>query len=87
MRKVLSVSALILAFVCSAHAGEIQNDFTGTPPQSSASAGIMQNDLTSTPQSSATATQQPTGGEIQNGVAGSLAQIALNVLAVLPSLH
>lgn len=70
MRKALSVSALMLAFVCSAHAGEIQNDFTGTPPQSSA-----------------TVTQQPTtDGEIQNDAADGMTQIALDVLAVLPSL-
>jgi hypothetical protein len=70
MRKALSVSALILAFVCSAHAGEIQNDFTGTPPQSPA-----------------TVTQQPTTDrEIQNDAAATLTQVALDMLAVLPSL-
>jgi hypothetical protein len=70
MRKALSVSALILAFVCSAHAGEMQNGSPQPPPQS------------------ATAVQTTTtDGEMQNGVAESLTQLALNVLAVLPSLH
>ena len=71
MRKALSVSALMLAFVCSAHADDnMQNGFTSTPPQS------------------ATAVQTPTttDGEIQNGVAASVTQIALDVLAALPSL-
>jgi hypothetical protein len=68
MRKALSASALILAFVCSAHAGEIQNDLTGTPPQSSATA----------------TQQPTTDGEIQNDLANSLTQVALSVLAVLP---
>ena len=71
MRKAISASALILAFVCSAHAGDIQNDSPQPPP----------------PQS-ATAVQTPTTeGDMQNGVAGSLTQIALDLLAVLPSLH
>lgn len=73
MRKVIGVSALMLAFVCSAHADEMQNGFTGTPPQSATA--------------SATAVPAPATDDImQNGVANSLTQIALNVLAVLPSL-
>ena len=62
----------------------------------SASAGIMQNG-SPTPPEAATATQEPTGGEMQNGqptlngyipngVADSLTQTALDLLAVLPSL-
>ena len=71
MRKAISVSALILAFVCSAHADIMQNGSPQPPP----------------PQS-ATAVQTPTTeDEMQNGVAASLTQIALSVLAVLPSLH
>lgn len=72
MRKALSVSALILAFVCSARAGDMQNGSPQPPP----------------PQS-ATAVQTPTTteGDIQNDVAASVTQIALNLLAVLPSLH
>jgi len=70
MRKAISVSALILAFVCSAHAGDMQNDKTGPPPQPSTSV-----------------TQQPTtDGEMQNDVADSLTQIALDLLSVFPSL-
>jgi len=70
MRKAISVSALVLALVCSAHGGEMQNDLTGKPPQPPSSAAQQ-----ATPQ-----------GEIQNDVAASLTQIALNLLAVLPSL-
>jgi hypothetical protein len=76
MRKLFSASALVLALVCSARAGEMQNDFTGTPPQSSA-----------TTQQQTTVTQQPaTDGEMQNDVAAGLTQVALTALAVLPSL-
>ena len=70
MRKAISVSALILALVCSAHAGEMQNDKTGPPPQPSAS-------VTQEP---------TTDGNIPNDVASSMTQIALNLLAVLPFL-
>jgi hypothetical protein len=71
MRKALSVSALILAFVCSAHADDnMQNGFTSTP-QSSAS--VTQQPTT-------------TDGEIQNDAADTLTQTALDVLAALPSL-
>lgn len=63
----------------------------------SASAGIMQNGSPTPPPEPATATQEPTGGEMQNaqptlngyipnGVADSLTQTALELLAVLPSL-
>jgi hypothetical protein len=72
MRKAIGVSALILAFACSAHADEMQNGFTGTPAS----------------QQSATAVQPTatTDDIMQNGVAASLTQIALTVLAVSPSL-
>jgi hypothetical protein len=69
MRKALSVSALILALTCFAHAGIMQNDSPQPPPQSAT-----------------TAPAPTTDGEIQNDAADNLTQIALNVLAVLPSL-
>ena len=50
-------------------------------------AGDMQFPATDPPPQSATAVQGPTtNGDMQNGVADSLTQIALSVLAVLPSL-
>jgi len=53
----------------------------------SAYAGDMQFPVTDPPPQSATAVQAPTAsGNMQNGAADSLTQIALNVLAVLPSL-
>ena len=71
MRKAISVSALVLALVCSAHGGEMQNDSPQPPPS----------------QPSANVTQEPTTeGEIQNDITVSLTEIALDLLAVLPSL-
>jgi hypothetical protein len=70
MRKTLQVLALTLAVSASAYAGEMQFPVTDPPPQSSA-----------------TATQQPTtDGNMQNDAAANLTQIALDLLAVLPSL-
>ncbi len=71
MRKALSVSALILAFVCSAHAGDMQNGSPQPPPPQSATAVQM----------------TTTDGDMQNGVTDNLIQTALDLLAVLPSLH
>jgi hypothetical protein len=71
MRKTLQVLALTLAASASAYAGDMQ--FPVTDP---------------TPQSSTTTTQQPTtDGDMQNGVTDNLIQTALDLLAVLPSLH
>jgi hypothetical protein len=70
MRKAISVSALILALVFSAHAGEMQNDSPQPPP----------------PQSASVTQGLTTEGIMQNGAAESLTQVALNLLAVLPSL-
>ena len=70
MRKTISVAALLLALVCSAHAGEMQNESPAPPSQPT------------------NAVQEPTtDGEMQNGVAVSLTQIALDLLTVLPSLY
>jgi hypothetical protein len=70
MRKALSVSALILALTCFAHAGIMQNDSPQPPP----------------PQSATTVQTTTTDGDIQNDVADNLTQIALDLLAVFPSL-
>ena len=74
MRKTLGVCLLVLLLTGSASAGIMQNDAPAPPP----------------PQP-ATAAQEPTdgvtlNGEMQNRVAESLTQTALELLAVLPSL-
>jgi hypothetical protein len=54
----------------------------------SASAGEIPNDSPAPPSQPTKAVQEPTtNGIMQNGVADSLTQIALDLLAVLPSLH
>ena len=80
MRKAISVSALILALTCPVYAGDMPNGSPQPPPPAPASA-----------------TQEPTGGEMPNGepalageilndVPGDMTQIALDLLALLPSL-
>lgn len=75
MRKTLVTAALLLAFSCPALAGEM--GIPGSP--------------TTPPPQPASAVQEPTdgvtlNGDIQNGVAKSLTQTVLELLAVLPSL-
>jgi len=79
MRKTLAVAALMLAFCCPALAGEIPN------PPASQLAGEIPTPPATQPQ--ANAVQELTAaGDMQNGSADSLAQIALDLLALLPSL-
>jgi hypothetical protein len=53
----------------------------------SAYAGDMPNGSPAPPQPANTVQEPTTDGEMQNGVAVSLTQIALDLLAVLPSLY
>jgi len=70
MRKTIQAAALMLAVSASTYAGEMQFPVTSPPPQQPANV-----------------TQEPTTeGEMQNDVADGITQIALNLLAVLPSL-
>jgi hypothetical protein len=71
MRKTLGVAVLMLASCCPALAGEIPNPPAPTPPTQQASA-----------------VQEPTlNGEMHTPVLSeSLTQIALELLAVLPSI-
>lgn len=77
MRKTLTTAALLLALTCPAWAG-IMHTPNSPQPQP-----------TPTPES---ATRETTGGEMPNGemhttgVSESMTQIALELLAVLPSL-
>lgn len=73
MRKTLGVCLLTLLLTCSA------------------SAGIMQNGSPAPPPPPASAVQEPTdeattAGEIQNDAPDSLTRVALDLLALLPSL-
>ena len=78
MRKTLQVLALTLAVSASAYAGDMQFPVTDPPPQSSTAVQA--------PTTDSTAQTTATDGIIQTGAAASLTQIALTVLAVLPSL-
>ena len=79
MRKTLGVCLLVLLMSVPASAGLIPNDTPAPPPPPSASA-----------------VQEPTGGEMPNGymqngimqneAPSGLTQIALELLAVLPSI-
>ena len=79
MLKTIRVSALILLLACSAQAGYMQTGSPEPPPP---------------PPQPATSIQEPTdtlqesseNGYIQNDAPSGLTQIALEVLAVLPSL-
>jgi hypothetical protein len=64
MGKTVRASVLVLFLACSAHAGDIQNGITGTPP----------------PPQNATQEQQTVDGDIQNGVADSLSETVLSVI-------
>ena len=71
MGKAIRASALILLLACSAQAGYIPNESPAPPPPQPANA-----------------VQEPTtDGDIQNDAADTLTQIALDLLAVLPSLY
>jgi hypothetical protein len=78
MRKTLMTAALVFALCCTSVAGEMPTPHAPAPPPP------------------ANVTQEPTGGEmpfgimqngiVPNGATDSLTQIALDLLAVLPSL-
>ncbi len=78
MGKAIRASVLVLLLACSAQAGWIQNPAPAPPPPS------LQ---TTAAQEPAYADQElTTGGEMPDDVADGLAGIALDLLAVLPSL-
>lgn len=77
MVKAARTFALILLLACSAQAGIIQNDRPAP----------LSSQPVKTPQGPTDATVEPTAkGDIQNDAASELTQVALEVLAVLPSL-
>lgn len=78
MIKVIRASALVLLLACSTQAGIMQNEAPAPPPPSQPATAV---------QEPAATTGEPTAnGYIQDDTADSLTQIALDVLAVLPSL-
>lgn len=84
MGKAIRASALILLLTCTARAGWMGNDSPVPTPQR---AGWMGNGSPEpSPQPASAAQEQATDGEITTMSAGSLTQIALDMLAVLPSL-
>ena len=79
MVKTIRVSALILVLACSAQAGYIQNDAPAPPPPPSQPASAVQEPTDTSQETSA-------NGIMQNDAPSGLTQVALEVLAVLPSL-
>jgi len=78
MVKAIRASALVLLLACSAQAGIIQNEAPALPPPlQSASATLAPTD---------TSQETSANGYMQNEAPSALTQIALEMLAVLPSL-
>ena len=78
MLKAIRVSTLILLLTCSAQAGYMQTGSPEPPPPSQPA---------SSAQEPTDATDEPTAnGYMQNGAPSGLMQIALDMLAALPSL-
>jgi hypothetical protein len=79
MLKAARISALILLLACSARAGVMQNETPAPPPPPSQPANSIQEPTDTF--------QEPTAnGYMQNDAPSGLTQIALDMLAVLPSL-
>jgi hypothetical protein len=76
MRKTLGVCLLVLLLTASASAGEIPNDSPAPPSQPTSAVQEPTNAVAET----------TTDGIIPNDAADSLTQIALELLAALPSL-
>ena len=81
MGKAIRASALILLLACSARAGWMGNDSPTPPPPSQPASAVQE------PTAGGEVTAgETTTGEIPNDTPGTLTQIALDLLAVLPSL-
>lgn len=77
MTKVIRASVLMFLLTCTAQAGIMQNDAPAPPPPQPASR--VQEPTNSSQETSA-------NGIMQNDAPGGLTQIALELLAILPSL-
>lgn len=78
MVKAIRASALILLLACSAQAGVMQNDAPAPPPPSQMTSAM--------PEPTDAAEESTADGIMGNDAANSLTQIALDLLATLPSL-
>lgn len=86
MRKTLMTAVLVLVLSCPAFAGIMHTP--GAPTQQPTPSSVVQE-----PTEDATLNgimhnpgEIPTPGEMHTGMSGSLAQVALDLLAVLPSI-
>jgi hypothetical protein len=79
MGKSIRASALVLLLACSAQAGIIQNETPAPPPPSQPASTVNE-------PTDATVVEPTADGIVQNDAQSSLTQIALEMLAVLPSL-
>lgn len=90
MGKAIRTSLLVLLLACSAKAGYIPNDTVATPqsqPTSAPMTGWMPNGSPEPPsQPTGAVEEQTANGVMQNGVTDGLTQVALELLAALPSL-
>jgi hypothetical protein len=80
MLKTIRVSALILLLACSAQAGYMQTGSPEPPPPPPPQPANSVQELTDTSQ------ETSANGIMQNEAPSALTQIALEVLAVMPSL-
>ena len=81
MGKAIRASALILLLACSAQAGWMGNDSPAPPPPSQPASAVQEPTAGGEITTSQTAT-----GAIPNDTTNTLTQIALDLLAALPSL-
>jgi hypothetical protein len=79
MLKAIRVSTLILLLACSAQAGYMQTGSPQPPPPSQPASTVNE-------PTDATVVEPTADGIVQNDAQSSLTQIALEMLAVLPSL-
>jgi hypothetical protein len=83
MGKAFRASLLILVLACSAQAGYIPNESPAPPP---AQPGYMPNGSPTSSEPTSAVNEPTVNGEMPNGAPDSLTQLALELLAVLPSL-
>jgi hypothetical protein len=83
MGKAFRASLLILVLACSAQAGYIPNESPAPPP---AQPGYMPNGSPTASEPTGAVNEPTVNGEMPNLAPDSLTQLALDLLAVLPSL-
>ena len=86
MRKSLSVTVLVLALCCPVSAGIIHNPAPAPPPPSTSPMQEPVDGATVNGEMTTPPGEIHTPGEMHTGASGSLAQVALDLLAILPSI-